>query len=97
MRIDKITFLSLILILFLLLFQYRLWFEADGLIGVFRLKKQLALQMKENDKLKQRNEVLRKQVEYLQASNNAVESRARQELGMIKTGETFYHVVQQKK
>src|SRR3989344_4286520 len=97
MRMDKITFLSLILVLFLLLFQYRLWFESGGLIEVFRLKKQLALQIKENDKLKQRNEVLRKQVEYLQTNDNAVESRARQELGMIKTGETFYHVVQEKK
>ena len=96
MRIDQMTFFAIILVLLLIFFQYKLWFETGGLRDVLHLKKQLALHIKENDKLKQRNESLRQQVGYLQANENAVETRARQELGMIKKDETFYHIVKQK-
>lgn len=95
MQIDRVTVLSIVLVFLLVCFQYKLWFAADGLGEVLHLKKQLALQAKENDKLKKRNEKLRQQVEYLQANEGAVESRARRELGMIKNDETFYHIVKQ--
>jgi cell division protein FtsB len=60
---------------------------------MIRTKKQLALEIQQNDKLKKRNEKIIKQILYLQANNEAIESRARGELGMIKKGETFYQVV----
>jgi cell division protein FtsB len=85
--------LPMILLLLLIFLQYRLWFETGGIIDMLRVKKQLALQLKMNDKLKLRNDKLSRQVQYLQASNDAVESRARNELGMIKKDETYYQVV----
>ena len=93
MRIKTFNFLPILLLLFLGLLQYHLWLEPGGMIDMFRMKKQLTGQMQENAKLKQRNDKLIQQIQYLQASNEAVESRARGELGMIKKGETFYQVV----
>jgi len=93
MAAVKFKILPAVLIVILLVLQYRLWFENGGLIDMYRMKKQLAMQVQQNEKLKKRNEKLLKQVQYMQASNDAVESKARGELGMIKKGETFYQVV----
>jgi len=77
----------------LLFLQYRLWFESGGIVDMMRLKKQLAVQTQENNKLKKRNDMLAQQVERLQNSQDTVEARARSELGMVKKGEKFYQVV----
>lgn len=90
---QKIKILSFILIAVLGFLQYRLWFESGGIIDMLRTKKELALEIKQNEKLKKRNDKMIRQLEYLQASNDAIESRARGELGMVKKGETFYQVV----
>lgn len=85
--------LPLILIAVLGFLQYCLWFEPGGIIDMLRIKKELALQVSHNEKIKKRNEKLIQQIQYLQASNDAIEERARRELGMVKKGETFYQVV----
>jgi cell division protein FtsB len=85
--------IGVILISALILLQYRLWFQPGGVQNMQTLKKQLAKQTNENDKLKQRNNELLSQIERLQNSKEAAESRARNELGMIKKDETFYQVV----
>jgi cell division protein FtsB len=93
MAFLRAKLLPMLLLLLLIFLQYRLWFEPGGIIDMLRVKKQLALQVGLNNKLKKRNEKLSHQVQYLQASNDAVESRARNELGMIKKDETYYQVV----
>lgn len=93
MRFQAFKVFPIFLVLLLVFLQYHLWFEGSGIIDMLRMKKQLALQSQENEKLKKRNEKLIKQVQYLQANNEALESRARGELGMVKKGETFYQVV----
>jgi cell division protein FtsB len=93
MAFLRAKLLPMLLLLLLMFLQYRLWFEPGGIIDMLRVKKQLALQVNMNNKLKKRNEKLSHQVQYLQASNDAVESRARNELGMIKKDETYYQVV----
>lgn len=93
MIMDRSKLWVVVLVFVLVFLQYRLWFESGGIIDMLRIKKQLALQQQVNDKLKKRNEKLTEQVQYLQASNEAVEARARGELGMIKKNETFYQVV----
>lgn len=77
----------------LVLLQYRLWFQNDGIYEVLSLKKSLATQSMETEKLKKRNEELAFQVTRMQKSKDATEARARNELGMIKNGETFYQFV----
>ncbi len=93
MLFARIKILPIILILALGFIQYHLWFEPSGIIDMLRAKKQLALQLKNNEKLKQRNNKLIRQVQYLQTHNEAVESRARGEFGMIKKDETFYQIL----
>ncbi len=85
--------LSIMLVLLLIFLQYRLWFESGGIVDMMRLKKKLAVETQQNEQLKKRNQALLQQVQYLQKNNDAVESRARRELGMVKKGETFYQVV----
>ena len=85
--------LIMVLVLGLLFLQYRLWLQPGGLRDMWRLKKQLAHQVKENDNMKQLNEKLFQQIRQSQKSKEAAELRARNELGMIKKGETFYQVV----
>jgi cell division protein FtsB len=60
---------------------------------MLRMRKQLTIELQQNELLKKRNQALMQQVQGLKNNNEAVEARARHELGMIKKGETFYQVV----
>lgn len=93
MSFSYTKILVAIFLLLLLFLQCRLWFESGGIIDMMRMKKQLSTERAINEKLKKRNEHLILQVEHLQQNKEAIESRARHELGMIKKGETFYQVV----
>lgn len=94
MEFTRLRILVIFLILLLLYMQYRLWMEPEGLLDMFRLKKQLTIEAQKNDQLKKRNQELVIQIKQLQKNQDAIESKARQELGMVKKGETFYQVVE---
>lgn len=89
----RLNMAAIFLVGMLIFLQYRLWFQTGGLLDVFRLKKALAIQQVETDRLKKINEDLLFQVKRLQNSNEATETRARTELGMVKKGETYYQIV----
>ncbi len=89
----RFNFFIFLLLLGLFFLQYRLWFASGGIKDLITLKKTLAIQTAQNQQLKKRNEELLFQVQRLQKSHDATESRARNELGMIKQDETFYQVV----
>lgn len=78
----------------LLLLQYRLWFADGSLAERQRLEKQVQEQTRVNDDLRQRNAVLEREVVELQTGNAGVEQRAREQLGLIREGETYYHLEQ---
>lgn len=82
-----------VLALLLLIMQYSLWIGDHGETAVIQLRKAVAQQQHENEGLRQRNSSLAAEVEDLKSGEGAVEERARNELGMIKPGETFYRVV----
>ena len=82
-----------VLTLILLLMNYRLWIGDHGETAVIKMRGKVAEQMRENEGLRQRNASLAAEVEDLKSGEAAVEERARNELGMIKPGETFYRVV----
>ena len=86
----------LLLIVFLLL-QYRLWVGEGSLAEVSNLKREIAAQQEELAALKERNRALQAEVEDLKHGLEAVEVRARSELGMLKKGEEFYQVIEPKK
>lgn len=82
-----------VLIILLAIFQYKLWFGDGGFIETIRFKKQITEQQKINADLQKRNTILMAEIEALKKNKNVIEAKARQDLGMIKNGETFYQVV----
>lgn len=74
--------------------QYRLWFADGGLVEVHRLEQAVAEQAARNERLRERNRALAAEVRDLKQGLDAVEARARSELGMVREGETFYQVVE---
>jgi cell division protein FtsB len=89
----RYLFLAL-LVLFLLL-QYRLWVGEGGFADVINLRRDLAEQQAENTRLRERNEALDAEVKDLKQGLDAIEERAREELGMIKEDEIFYQIIEE--
>jgi cell division protein FtsB len=86
--------LSVLLVIIVVVLQYTLWIGPGGMTSVWQLKKQLVEQQTENDKLKERNDVLLAEIRDLKQGHSAIEERARNELGMIKKDETFYQIIE---
>ncbi len=83
-----------LLIAILVILQYRLWLSHDGLPSLLRLHYSVEKQRQDNEKLQERNAVLAAEVADLKSGLDALEERARSELGMVKPGETFFHVIE---
>ncbi|HXW75367.1 MAG TPA: cell division protein FtsB [Steroidobacteraceae bacterium] len=81
------------LLVALILLQYRVWLSADGVREVARLRQAVVVQRAENDQLAERNRQLAAEVRDLKTGMDALEERARSDLGMIARNETFYQVV----
>jgi cell division protein FtsB len=77
----------------LMLLQYRIWASPDGMREVWRLEKAIEVQSAENARLETRNRTLAAEVRDLKEGRKAIEERARTDLGMVKTNETFFQVV----
>ncbi len=84
---------TLVLFVVLILLQFKLWLGEGGFTGVARLEGRVEQQRQKNDDLLQRNAELQAEVEDLRERLDAVEERARNELGLIKPAEQFYQVV----
>jgi cell division protein FtsB len=82
------------LALLLLVLQYQLWIGDGSLAEVFTSQRQIEAQKQENKKLHERNLALAAEVKDLKTAVDAIEERARLELGMIREGEVFYRVVE---
>lgn len=76
--------------------QYPLWFGKGGLLRVGELERQLAEQRELNQKLEARNASLEAEVRDLKAGYEAIEERARSELGFVKEGEVFVQTPQKR-
>ncbi|MBW3566965.1 MAG: cell division protein FtsB [Proteobacteria bacterium] len=81
-----------VLLFLLLLLQGQLWFGQGSLPDLWRLKRAVEAQQEENRGLEERNTALKAEVRDLKSGLEAIEERARTELGMIRDGETFYQV-----
>ncbi|MCW8919145.1 MAG: cell division protein FtsB [Gammaproteobacteria bacterium] len=84
-----------IFLLLLLLLQYALWFGNGGLLRVWQLNQAVEAQRVENVRLKERNDALEAEVRDLKQGLEAIEERARSDLGMIQKGETFFQVIEE--
>jgi cell division protein FtsB len=83
-----------ILVSLIALLQYPLWLGKGGWLRVWDMERQLAAQRDVNQKLETRNAGLDAEVRDLKSGFDAIEERARYELGMIKDGEVFIQVPQ---
>jgi cell division protein FtsB len=85
----------ILLTVILVLLQYRLWFSHDGLPAVLYLHRQVEIQRQDNDVLEERNKMLAADVHDLKSGLDALEERARNDMGMIKSGETFLQIIEE--
>jgi len=92
-----LRFLNYIFWILIVLIQYPLWFDRGGWINVFDLHQQYESQKAINLQLEKENDALLAEVNDLKDGTDAIEERARDELGMIKKGEIFFEVIKTKK
>ncbi|MFK7863948.1 MAG: septum formation initiator family protein [Pseudohongiellaceae bacterium] len=84
---------SILGVVFLVL-QYQLWLGEDSVRALNELNVELESQRAVNAELEERNRLLEVEVFDLKNGLEAVEERARSELGMIAEGETFFMVIE---
>jgi cell division protein FtsB len=85
--------LNIILLILLAGIQYRLWHGPGSWAQIASLQRDIEAQREHNGHLMARNQMLAGEVLSLRSGNEAIEEHARNDLGMIKRGETFYLVV----
>jgi len=88
-----IRIVAAVLLLALAVLQYRIWASPGGMREVWRLEKAIEVQTSENERLQQRNKTLSAEVRDLKEGRIAIEERARTDLGMVKSNETFFQIV----
>ncbi len=86
----------LLLVALLALLQYPLWFGKGGWLRVWDMERQLGAQRDINETLEQRNAVVDAEVRDLKTGTEAIEERARYELGLVKPDEIFVQVPQKR-
>ena len=85
--------IKLILVALILLLQYPLWLGKGGWLKVWDLDHQVEAQKQTNQQTQARNAVLDAEVRDLKQGTEAIEERARSELGMVKRDEIFFQIV----
>ncbi len=82
-----------ILLALLLLLQYPLWLGKGSWLKVWDIGRQVEAQKQINEQTQKRNAALDAEVRDLKRGTDAIEERARSELGMVKQGEIFFQVI----
>ena len=85
--------LAVVLVVLIAAIQTPLWFGKGGWLRVWELDRQLSQAREKNEKLRARNAALDAEVRDLKTGYDAIEERARSELGMIRQDEVFYQVL----
>jgi len=89
----KLRPVTLILLAIILLLQYPLWLGKGSWLKVWDVDRQVNDQKQINQQTQQRNAVLDAEVRDLKKGTDAIEERARNELGMVKRDEVFFQIV----
>lgn len=85
--------LASLLFILLIFLQIKLWFSGHGIFQLWSIRSAIEQSQIENENLMGRNERLHAEVQELREGREALEERARSQLGFIKEGETFYRVI----
>lgn len=86
--------ITLILVVIIAVLQYPLWFGKGSWLSVWEVDQKLTVQREMNERLRLRNEALAAEISDLKKGHEAIEERARSELGMIKSNEIFFQVLE---
>jgi len=86
--------LALALVVLIAAIQSPLWFGKGGWLRVWDLDRQIEAQRETNIRLAARNTTLDAEVKDLKQGYDAIEERARSELGMVKQDEVFFQLLQ---
>jgi cell division protein FtsB len=89
-----LRWLALAFIALIVALQYPMWLGKGGWLQVREFDRGLAAQKEANARLKQRNDALDADVRDLKTGFEAIEERARSELGMVKQDEVFFQLQQ---
>ena len=84
---------TLVLMLVLALLQQKLWFGKNGLVEYRQTSEDVIRQHADNQQLKERNQMLYKEIDDLKSGLEAIEELARNDLGFVKPTETFYRII----
>ncbi|MCK5728061.1 MAG: septum formation initiator family protein [Methylococcales bacterium] len=87
-------FLVIIIVTFIFLLQMRLWTGDGSITQVHEYQQKLEVLNKQYIENKERNDILYGEVLNLRNGTEALEERARHELGMIKKNETFFQIIE---
>jgi cell division protein FtsB len=85
--------LSIVLAVLIALLQYPLWLGKGGWLRVWEIDRQVKAQKDDNARVRVRNDALDAEVRDLKQGYDAVEERARYELGMVRQDEIFFQIM----
>ena len=83
-----------VLLVLLIWLQYKIWLQDGGIPEVIQLQNEVEEVKTEVQQLQERNSSLDAEVKDLKKGLDAIEERARSEMGMIKKGEVYYQVIE---
>ncbi|GLQ73786.1 cell division protein FtsB [Vibrio sp. vnigr-6D03] len=86
-------FFAIVLVGLLIALQYAVWFSKNGELDLASTQRDIAIQEDVNEKLRQRNQEMFAEIDDLRQGLDAIEERARNELGLIKDDETFFRII----
>lgn len=86
--------ITVAILLTLAFLQYKIWLSSSGLSETLALRKSIQSIHAKNTEIRNQNAILVADIEDLKNGTQAIEERARSELGMIKPGEAFYQIVE---
>jgi len=87
-----LRWLAFVFVLLVVALQYPMWLGKGGWLQVRELRRAVAVQQEANAQLKARNDALDAEVRDLKTGSEAIEERARSELGMIRQDEVFFRL-----
>ena len=91
---NRIKILIAIIILLIIHLQYRLWWEDASIFQIREYQQRLDRLNEIAREKRERNDALYAEVLDLRKGQEAIEERARYELGMVKENETFFQVIE---
>ncbi|BDU38621.1 cell division protein FtsB [Vibrio nigripulchritudo] len=90
---DIMRIFAIVLVGLLIALQYAVWFSKNGELDLATTQRDIQIQEEVNEKLRQRNQEMYAEIDDLRQGLDAIEERARNELGLIKDDETFYRII----